>query len=124
MSKVYRFLRSTKNSNVFAVTTNSKELLSIHTASINAPNAVSVGRYGIVINEPFTIPKPVGCDDACTPTKTVDLSVGVNLSGPYASKAILIARLERITDGLKTGKFDTLFEGFPTNATDVYTLID
>lgn len=122
MSKTYRYLAPRKNSNVFAVVTDSKDQLSVGLSATLSPNGVRGHRFAFVLNKPFTIPKPEGCEDACTPAKVVDLSVGISLSFPPEAKATVVEQLRGLTLGVINGEFDNVFAGFPTNPTDSFTL--
>lgn len=121
MSKTYRYLAPRKNSNVFAVVTDPKDQLSVGSSATLSPNGVRGGRYAFVLNQPFSLPKPVG-QDACTPTKVVDLSVGINLSFPPEALALVKEQLTLLAMAIIDGKFDNVFAGFPTNPTDSFVL--
>lgn len=122
MSKTYRYLASRKNSNVFAVVTDSKDQLSVGLTPTSAPNGVRGHRFAFTLNKPFTIPKPEGCEDACSPTKVVDLSVGISLSFPPEALADVKNQLRDLATAVIAGEFDYVFAGFPTNPTDSFTL--
>jgi len=122
MSKTYRYLASRKNSNVFAVVTDSKDQLSVGSSATLSPNGVRGGRYAFVLNKPFSLPKPEGCEDACTPAKVVDLSVGISLSFPPEASALVYEQLADLAMAVTTGEFDNVFAGFPTNPTDSFVL--
>lgn len=122
MSKTYRYLAPRKNSNVFAVVTDSKDQLSVGLTATSAPNGVNGHRFALVLNKPFAIPKPVGCEDACTPAKVVDLSVGISLSFPPEALATVKQQLKDLAAAVEAGEFNNVFAGFPTNPTDSFTL--
>lgn len=122
MSKTYRYLAPRKNSNVFAVVTDSKDQLSVGLTATSAPNGVRGHRFALVLNKPFAIPKPVGCEDACTPVKVVDLSVGISLSFPPEALATVKEQLKDLAAAVEAGEFNNVFAGFPTNPTDSFTL--
>lgn len=122
MSKTYRYLASRKNSNVFAVVTDPKDQLSVGSNATVAPNGVRGGRYAFVLNSPFSLPKPVGCDDTCAPSKVVDLSVGISLSFPPEALASVKEQLTLLATAVISGEFDNVFAGFPTNPTDSFVL--
>lgn len=122
MSKTYRYLASRKNSNVFAVVTDSKDQLSVGSNATLSPNGVRGGRYAFVLNKPFSLPNAVGCDDACKPAKVVDLSVGISLSFPPEALATVKVQLTELATAVINGEFDNVFAGFPTNPTDSFVL--
>lgn len=121
MSKTYRYLAPRKNSNVFAVVTDSKDQLSVGLTATLAPNGVNGHRFALVLNKPFAIPKPEG-QDACVPTKVVDLSVGISLSFPPEALATVKQQLKDLAAAVEDGEFNNVFAGFPTNPTDSFTL--
>lgn len=122
MSKTYRYLAPRKNSNVFAVVTDSKDQLSVGLTATSSPNGVRGHRFAFVLNKPFNLPEPDGCRDACKPTKVVDLSVGISLSFPPEALADVKQQLKELAEAVEAGEFDNVFAGFPTNPTDSFTL--
>ena len=122
MSQIYRYLASRKNSNVFAVVTDSKDQLSVGLTTTSSPNGVRGNRFAFVLNKPFALPQPEGCRDACVPTKVVDLSVGISLSFPPEALATVKEQLLELAAAVEAGEFDNVFAGFPTNPTDSFTL--
>lgn len=122
MSKTYRYLAPRKNSNVFAVVTDSKDQLSVGLSATSSPNGVRGHRFAFTLNKPFILPKPEGCEDACAPAKVVDLSVGISLSFPPEALATVKEQLWGLAAAVENGEFDNVFAGFPTNPTDSFTI--
>lgn len=120
--KTYRFLEPRGNSFVYASTTNVANLLIIANSHVTPKNlGVAIYRNTLSRNEPFTLPQPPGCEDKCS-IKQVDLAVNVHFSGPLSSKEKLAEMLTDISNGLASGVFDQMFDGFPVNPTDTFTL--
>lgn len=120
--KTYRFLEPRGNSLVYASTTNVSDLLNIANSHVTPKNiGVAIYRNTITRNEPFIIPQPIGCEDKCN-VKQVDLAVNVHFSGPLSSKEKLAEMLTGISNGLTSGVFDQMFDGFPVNPTDTFNL--
>lgn len=122
MSKTYRYLTPRGKSLVYANTVNVQDQLAI-AAVVLTPKSigVSIHRNSFTMNQPFTLPQPVGCEDSCT-VKAVDLAVGLTLSGPIIAKAQLLAMASQLIAAVNAGEFDQIFDGFPANQTDLFVI--
>lgn len=120
MSKTYRYLTPRGKSLVYANTSNVQEQLAIAT-TVLSPKSIGVDilRHIFALNQPYVIPQPEGCVDACN-IKSVDLAVSLTVSGPKTSKAKLLAMAEELIAAVKAGQFDEIFDGFPANQTDTF----
>lgn len=123
MSKTYRYLTPRGKSLVYANTSNVQEQLAIAT-TVLSPKSIGVDilRHTFALNKPYVIPQPEGCADKCN-TKSVDLAVSLNMSGPITSKVQLLAMAEGLIAAVKAGQFDEIFDGFPANQTDTFVFV-
>lgn len=122
MSKTYRYMSPRAKSLVYANTVNVMDQLAI-THAVLTPKSIGVDihRNTFALNLPYVIPQPVGCTDPCS-TKSVDLAVSLTLSGPQSAKSTLISMAKDLLSALEGGEFDSIFNGFPANATDTFTV--
>lgn len=122
MSKTYRYMSPRAKSLVYANTVNVQDQLAI-TRVVLSPKSIGVDihRNTFALNQPYVLPQPTGCEDACKKT-VVDLAAAITLSGPLTAKATLVSMVRDLLNGLDAGEFDSIFDGFPANATDTFKL--
>lgn len=122
MSKTYRYMSPRAKSLVYANTVNVMDQLAITNAVLTPKSiGVDIHRNTFALNLPYVIPQPVGCADPCS-TKSVDLAASLTLSGPLSAKTNLISMAKDLLSALEAGEFDSIFNGFPANATDTFVV--
>lgn len=118
---IYRYLTPRGKSLVYANTVNVKDQLAIASVVLTPKSiGVDIHRNLFTLNRPYTLPQPVG-ESACN-AKTVDLSVGLTLSGPISAKTQLLTMASELIAAVNAGEFDKIFDGFPANQTDLFEI--
>lgn len=121
MSK-FNFFDTEGKTTIYAADDNIQQKLRISSNTFTSKKVgVDISREEIKYVFPFMIPRPVGCEDACSPQKVIDQSITITMSHLAGSLAIK-EHLKRLADSIYAGEFDSILEGRPATGFNSFEL--
>lgn len=121
MTTIYQYLSANKTKMVFANRADIRDTLRVGMSGFTPKDKdlPYIQQDSIVRNLPFLVSDP---DCAPCDKKYATISVGLDISGPIAAKAIKKQLVAELAALIASGGFDAQFDGFSANPTTQYSI--